>query len=335
MGKARRFGSNRSRSFRDSFWFSPMNSEVRFLRFFSFISICIFSFIGIGANPSDSTQSRQECLNVPDCVSVPVKELTLKGKESVLLLPCPANAPFLWNWDAERSRDISITQRGESPRHVLLHIIDNNTKDPSKFKIFLGCSSKDSSGRTVKFTHSDSGEPVDRVAVKDTVSEKGLQSLQGVDPPNPCTAEMQNCTVVTTDTIALPPWNTKAFDVTCPPQTPYYRAWSAWRSSDWIGNYYWGFWGNGNWAHFTATNWDPGQTHGTRVSIACSTTPHPLGCYQKGTKEDGCTIIDGTSEIICPDEKCFTVWKLQCPDGTRWDCDTLWFAPCCRPPVTK
>lgn len=163
----------------------------------------------------------------------------------------------------------------------------------------------------------------------------GAQNVHAADPSNPCTAQIQNCKVVTTDTIALGPWETRAFDVYCPSQARYYRAWSAWRSSDWIGNYFWDVAKAGNYGHFTATNWDPGQTHGTRVSIACSTAPNPTTCYQVGTKEDGCEIIAGTSELVCPDENCFSVWKLQCPDGSRWDCDTLRFVPCCGPPIRK
>jgi len=257
----------------------------------------------------------------------------MKGnKESVLLLTCPANAPFLWNWDSDHSRDVSISLKEESPRHVVLHIIDNDTRDTSTFKIFLGCSSKDLSGRVVNFTHAASGEQIGRVTAAPAAA---AQNLQSIDPPNPCTEQIQNCRVVTTDTIALRPLETRAFDVYCPSQAPYYRAWSAGRSSDWIGNYNWDATMFGKYAHFTATNWDPGQTHGTRVSIACSADPNPTGCYQVGTKEDGCTIIDGTSELICPDERCFSVWKLQCPDGRRWDCDTLRFVPCCGPPVKK
>jgi hypothetical protein len=260
-----------------------------------------------------------------------MKASTLKGnKEAVLRLTCPAKTPFLWNWDSDHSRDVSITLKEESPRHAVLHITDNDTRNPSTFQIYLGCSARDLSGRVVHFTQVSSGERTGRVSAPPVAAAKNLQSI---DPPNPCKPEIQNCTVVTTATIALLPWETKAFDVHCPPPTPYYRDWAAGRSSDWIGNYNWDATMSGKYGHFTATNWDPGQTHGTRISVACSSDPIPTGCYQVGTQEDGCMIIDGTSEMICPDERCFTLWKLQCPDGRRWDCNTLRFVPCCGPPV--
>jgi len=319
MRKTKKLGCDGYRSFIGLFMFFLLVS-------IGFLSA--FPIIGIAADPPDLMQSRQECLNVPNCVSVPMKASIMKGnKESVLLFICPANAPFLWNWDSDHSRDVSITLKEESPRHVMLHIIDNDTRDPSTFKIFLGCSAQDVSRRVVHFTQSASGKQVGRVTAAPVAAAKNLQSI---DPPNPCTAQIQNCTVATTDTMALLPSETRVFDVYCPSQAPYYRAWTAGRSSDWIGNYNWDATMAGKYGHFTATNWDPGQTHGTRVSIACSTDPSPTGCYQVGTKEDGCTIIE--SELICPDEKCFSLWKLQCPDGRRWDCDTMWFVPCCRPP---
>lgn len=324
MLKTNKFGCDGYRPFMGLFMFLLV-SGIGFL--------CVFPFIAIAADPTDSIQSRQECLNVPNCVSVPMKASTMKGnKESVLLLTCPANVPFLWNWDSDHSRDVSITVKEESPRHVVLGIFDNDNRDPSAFRIFLGCSSQDVSGRVVHFTQAASGKQIGRVTA---APAKSLKSPQSIDPPNPCTDQIQNCKVVTTDTMALLPWETKTFDVFCPLEAQYYRTWSAGRSSDWIGNYNWDATMSGKYGHFTATNWDPGQTHGTRISVACSPDPIPTGCYQMGTKEDGCSIIEGTSELICPDEKCFSLWKLQCPDGRRWDCDTMWFVPCCRPPMPK
>jgi len=166
-----------------------------------------------------------------------------------------------------------------------------------------------------------------------TAAVMSAQHVQAADPPSPCNSGIQNCRVVTTDTIALNPWVTRAFDVYCPPKTPYYRAWTAWRSSDWIGNYFWDIATTTNYAHFTATNWDPGQAHGTRVSIACSTEPSPSTCFQP--KDPGCRIVDGTSELICPDENCgWSIWEETCPDGRHWYCNTALFVPCCytRPP---
>ena len=102
--------------------------------------------------------SRQECLSVPNCVSVETELKQLKGTESVLHLVCPQDAPFLWNWDAERHRDVSITLEEDTPRSAVLHMVDNNPENVSSFKIFLGCSPNDLSERVVRFTHVSAGE---------------------------------------------------------------------------------------------------------------------------------------------------------------------------------
>lgn len=101
--------------------------------------------------------SRQECLGVHNCVSVEMDVKYLKGSQAALHFKCPDNAPFLWNWDAERQRDVSIDLHEDTPNSALLHIVDSNAADVSMFKIFLGCSPNDVSERVVRVTHVSSG----------------------------------------------------------------------------------------------------------------------------------------------------------------------------------
>jgi len=150
MYKANGLGSKGYSTFRGLFLFILLSAALCFL--------CLSPFNSIAADPLDFLESRQECLSVPNCVSVPMKVSILRGKESLLRLTCPDYAMFFWNWDADRHRDVSITLKEESPGSVMLHIIDNDTDDLSAFRIFLGCSPEDLSERVVKFTHAASGD---------------------------------------------------------------------------------------------------------------------------------------------------------------------------------
>ncbi|MCX5838702.1 MAG: hypothetical protein NTW71_09335 [Deltaproteobacteria bacterium] len=102
--------------------------------------------------------SRQECLGVPNCVSVEKEVFQFKNEQAVLHFVCPENAPYLWNWDAERHRDVSIALESDTQRSMVLHMIDHNTATTSSFKIYLGCSPNDLSERTIRFTHVAAGE---------------------------------------------------------------------------------------------------------------------------------------------------------------------------------
>ncbi len=118
--------------------------------------LCGCSSSSAGVDNSVVT-SRQECLGVPNCVSVEKEVFQFKDEQAVLHFVCPDNAPYLWNWDAERHRDVSIALESDSPRSVMLHMIDHNPDTMSTFKIYLGCSPNDLSERTVRFTHVAAG----------------------------------------------------------------------------------------------------------------------------------------------------------------------------------
>ena len=119
--------------------------------------LCGCSSSSAGVDNSVVT-SRQECLGVPNCVSVEKEVYQFKNNQMALHFVCPESAPYLWNWDAERHRDVSIAMMSETEQSMVLHMIDNNTNTPSTFKIYLGCSPNDPSERTIRFTQVASGE---------------------------------------------------------------------------------------------------------------------------------------------------------------------------------
>jgi hypothetical protein len=108
--------------------------------------------------PDAVLTSRQECLGVTSCVSVEKDLVALKSGQHVIQYVCPASTPYLWNWDAERHRDVTISLVSETSTSVVLSVNDQDAKSLSTVKIFLGCSTDDPSARSFRFIHAASGD---------------------------------------------------------------------------------------------------------------------------------------------------------------------------------
>lgn len=159
-----------------------------------------------------------------------------------------------------------------------------------------------------------------------------LLCSQGVQAgtTNPCTSDIKGCKVVAYGPIELKAFQTKAFDVYCSQDAPYYRNWSAISDSSYIGVYSWG------WSmfvdqyhdHFTATNWSVATPHNTTIYLACSTEPQPGVCVS----DPGCPDIPGSRQDECGDPEsglCYSFWSEKCSTGTTYSCTTSTLRVCC------
>jgi hypothetical protein len=150
-----------------------------------------------------------------------------------------------------------------------------------------------------------------------------VMSAQGARAASPCTTDMKGCQVVTSPNFQLNGLETKGFDLRCPAAAPFYRAWSAEKDHSAVVVYPW-LAVETNRGIFTATNWDV-TPHHLYVEIACSTSPQADTCFLNLD----CPLVDGTSELVCPDENCWSQWDEQCADGSYYNCSTMTFVPCC------
>lgn len=299
-----------------------------------------------GTGSSDGGQgtmlvSRQECLGVPECVSVEQTLVGVTQMEKTITLACPQAARFLWNWDADRTRDVGVSLVKQTQESGEFTITDGNPEIASSFKIYLGCSPVEPSRRTFNFTNASSGGwDVEGGLTAGDGASLGRKGLRANSHSSPC-RDIQDCMEVSSPTIILRPLETKAIDIYCPanavknqgpsaPLAPYYRGYSEDKDHGNVVVYAWSVPPTDH-GHFTVTNWDTRTIHGVVVTAACSANPPPDACIVNLK----CPTIEGTMHSSCTTGRgsmfCRTWWEERCSNGKHYYCEvgTLEPVPCC------
>ena len=305
-----------------------------------FLFIVTGLFLGCDNASSDNsiTISREECLGVPDCVSVTASDLeTLEGNEvHTLHLVCPDDTPNIHNIDVNQNDNIIVQVFNWSENGVSVYFKNQDPEQDGIYQPFLGCSN-------APFTN---GERFNgRVSLPDNIPDVPSDPPDTANArfvtPNACDSNIPECLNVLSSVHRIGRLKTHKDDLRCPDSHPWYAAWNSSVTSGLVSVTEIPFDplrldGKGN--GFLVTNWSPVHRHHWQIAIACSQGCQyaPGGCPCGGGKfgcrnDPGCkTTMSRMTECASNDTNCWSVWQETCMDGDVWECNTTLGWTCCE-----
>lgn len=294
--------------------------------------------ITAGCNNSSSNDSilssREECDDVPGCVSVETEFMEIPGDGlQVLHFDCPEEAPNIHNIDVDQNDNVNVVVINWTESGVTVKFFNQDPDMIGFYQTFLGCS-------TVSFDDSDG---IERFTGRTTRPDALVEAESEVphETPQACDSSIPDCVNVPTKRHAIGHSKTHKIDVHCPDKH-FFARYKDHRSSHWVTiteDPFNKLFFDRKGMSFWVTNWSAFHNHHWQIAIACSSAcQYADGGCPCGDKHDGCHNDPGcpTTEprrTECdPDDpgNCWSVWGETCSDGTQWECNTTLGWPCCE-----